>query len=85
MTLALAGFTTMPAKVIRPPIIDGSTIAYECRIQGQMECGDHTLYNGEVVAIHGDPQKASHLFTIHYSKMVAIDSRGKIDVGIDYK
>ena len=83
--LVEAGFTTSPAKVVSPPIINGSTVAYECKIIGQMECGDHTLFNAEVVAIHGDPKRASHLYSIHYTKLVSIDQRGKVNFRIEYK
>lgn len=82
---AEAGLTTGPSKVIRPPIIEGSTVAYECKVVGQMESGDHTLYKGEVVAIHGNAQRARHLYSIHYRKLVSIDHQGNIDFGIEYK
>lgn len=80
-----AGLTAMPSKVVRPPMIDGATVAYECKVVGQMGCGDHTLYNGEVVAIHGSPEKAKHLFSVHYVKLVSIDYKGNINYGIQYK
>lgn len=80
-----AGLAITPSKVVRPPIIVGSTVAYECRVVSQMECSDHTLYNGEVVAIHGDPERAKHLFSIHYVKLVSLDHKGNIDFGIVYK
>jgi flavin reductase (DIM6/NTAB) family NADH-FMN oxidoreductase RutF len=82
--LAEARLSTSPAKVVRPPIIDKSTVAYECKVVGQIECSDHTLYTGEVVATHGDPKKASHLFSIHYRKLVSIDYRGNADFGLEY-
>ena len=82
---ASAGLATSPSRVVSPPIIDGSTVAYECKIIGQMECGDHTLYSAEAVAIHGDPEKGKHLFSIHYVKLVSIDHQGNVDFGIEYK
>jgi flavin reductase (DIM6/NTAB) family NADH-FMN oxidoreductase RutF len=81
---AKAGLIATPSKVVRPPIIERSTVAYECKVVGQMECGDHTLYNGEVVAVHGDPEKAKHLFSVHY-RLVSIDYKGNIDFSIEYK
>lgn len=83
--LAEARFSTIPAKVVKPPIIEGSTVAYECKVIGQMECGDHTLYNGEVVAIHGDPGRPRHLCSIHYRKLVSLDCQGYINFAVDYK
>ena len=82
---AEAGLTTVASKVVKPPTIEGSTVAYECKVVAQMECGDHTLYNGEVVAIHGDLQRAKHLFSIHYRKLVSIGHKGDVDFTIQYK
>ena len=82
---AATGLTTTPSKVIKPPIIEGATIAYECKVVGQLECGDHTLYNSEVVAVHGDPQRAKHLCSIHYGKLISIDYQGNLDMNIEYK
>jgi flavin reductase (DIM6/NTAB) family NADH-FMN oxidoreductase RutF len=82
---AATGLTTAPSKVIKPPIIEGATVAYECKVVGKLECGDHTLYNGEVVAVHGDPQRAKHLGSIHYGKLISIDYQGNLDMNIEYK
>jgi flavin reductase (DIM6/NTAB) family NADH-FMN oxidoreductase RutF len=80
---AQGGFTAIASKLVKPPIIAGSTVAYECKVVAKMECGDHTLYNSEVVAIHSDPQRAKHLFSIHYRKLVSIDYKGNIDPNIE--
>jgi len=75
-------FTAIPSKFVKPPVIKDSTVAFECRVVSELECGDHTLYNGEVLAAHGDPDLASHLYTIHYSKLLSIDHKGNINSGI---
>jgi flavin reductase (DIM6/NTAB) family NADH-FMN oxidoreductase RutF len=80
-----AKLETVPSKVVKPPIIERSTVAYECKVVAQMECGDHTLYNGEVVAVHGDPQRAKHLCSIHYRKLISLDYQGNINLDIPYK
>ena len=71
-----AGFRQVPSKMVKPPIIEGSTVAYECKVVDQIETGDHTLYIGKVVAIHGTPEKKKHLFTIHYRKVISLDKDG---------
>jgi len=78
-----AKLSTSPAKIVKPPIISESTVAYECKVIGQMECGDHTLYNAEIVAIHGDPKKAKHLFSIHYRKLVSMDYEGNVNFDLE--
>jgi flavin reductase (DIM6/NTAB) family NADH-FMN oxidoreductase RutF len=82
---AATDLATAPSKVVKPPIIKGSTVAYECKVVGQLECSDHTLYNGEVVAIHGDPKRAKHLFSIHYAKLISIDFKGNLEMNLEYK
>jgi len=82
---AAAGLKTSPSKVVQPPLIEGATVAYECKVVGRLECGDHTLYNSEVVAIHGSPERAKHLYSIHYSKLISIDSKGNLDMNTKYK
>jgi len=82
---AAAGFKTIPATNLKPPIIEGVTAAYECKVVGELVCGDHTLFNGEIVAIHGDPQKPKHIYSVHYRKLVSIDWQGEADFNLEYK
>lgn len=79
---AEAGLHPVPSTVVKPPLIEGSTVAYECRVVGKLECSDHTMYNGEVVGIHGDPERAGHLFTIHYRKLLGVDCRGNVKLNL---
>jgi len=76
--LQKTGFTPVPSQRVKPPLIKGSTVAYECRVTDSMETGDHTLYVGKVLAIHGTPEKKSHLYSIHYRKLLGIDSQGTV-------
>jgi flavin reductase (DIM6/NTAB) family NADH-FMN oxidoreductase RutF len=64
------GFRTVPSKIVKPPIIEGSTVAYECKVVNKLETGDHTVYVGKIVAIHGTPEKPSHLYSIHYYRLI---------------
>lgn len=70
------GFKAVPSKKVTPPIIEGSTVAFECKVVNKVETGDHTLFIGEIVAIHGTPERLKHLYSIHYRKLVSIDCRG---------
>jgi flavin reductase (DIM6/NTAB) family NADH-FMN oxidoreductase RutF len=71
-----ASFQQVRATVVAPPIIEGSTVAYECKVINSVVTGDHTLFIGEVVAIHGSPEKARHLYSVHYRRLVSIDCKG---------
>jgi flavin reductase (DIM6/NTAB) family NADH-FMN oxidoreductase RutF len=77
-------FTPVPSKVVKPPMIEGSTTAYECGVVGQVETGDHTVFIAEVVALHGDPESAAHLYSIHYRKLVSIDCKGNVNFDLKH-
>jgi flavin reductase (DIM6/NTAB) family NADH-FMN oxidoreductase RutF len=70
---AMAGFTPVPAKLVRPPLVEGSTVSFECKVVNRIESGDHVLYIGDVLEVHGTPESPLHLYSIHYNKLVAID------------
>ena len=82
---AETGLTTNPAKVVRPLIIEKATLAYECKVVGVLECGDHTLYNGEIVFVHGNPELAEHIYSVHYRKLISIDSQGNLSMDLGFK
>jgi flavin reductase (DIM6/NTAB) family NADH-FMN oxidoreductase RutF len=71
------GFKTVPSKIVKPPIIDGSTVAYECKVVDKLHAGDHTIYVANIVAIYGTPEKPSHLYSIHYEKLIDISFNEK--------
>jgi len=64
------GFIALPSKIVKPPIIKDSTVAFECKVVDKIETGDHTVYVGKIVAIHGTPEKPNHLYSIHYRKLI---------------
>ena len=78
-------FKPVHSKFVKPPIIDGVTVAYENKIVDQIKTGDHTIFIAEVVAIHGNPQKLNHLYSVHYTKLVSIGSQGDINLDLEYK
>jgi len=78
------GFKPIHSKIVQPPIIEGATAAFECKVVNHVETGDHTIYIAEVVAMHGDHEKAMHLYSIHYTKLVSIDCKGNINFDLKY-
>ena len=77
-------FRPVHSKIVKPPMIEGSTVAYECRIIKQIETGDHTVYFADVVAKHGSPDRENHLYSIHYAKLLSIGSGGHIKTDLEY-
>jgi len=49
-----AGLTPIPASKVKPPLIKECVSNLECKVVASYECGDHTLFVGEVVAAHVD-------------------------------
>ncbi len=67
------GLTALPSQHVRPPTIAGSTMAWECRVTGGLDTGDHRLFVGEVVHTRGDMGAKAHLYSLHYRSLVAVD------------
>jgi flavin reductase (DIM6/NTAB) family NADH-FMN oxidoreductase RutF len=78
------GFVPMHSSVVKPPIIKGVTVAYECRVADHIETGDHTVFIAEVVAKHGDPDRAKHLYSIHYRRLLSIDCKGNLTLDLEH-
>lgn len=49
-----AGLNPIPASKVKPPLIKECVSNLECKVVASYECGDHTLFVGEVVAAHVD-------------------------------
>jgi len=50
------GLTPIPAEKVKPPLIKECVSNLECKVVASHECGDHTLYVGEIVAAHIDEE-----------------------------
>lgn len=58
------GLTPMPARSVKPPLIEECPVNIECHVLSVTRVGDHDLILGKVVAVHADEDK--------------IDSRGRV-------
>lgn len=59
--LATGCLATANAKHVAAPLIEGAIVNLECRLHGQMEAGDHTVFVGEVVTAYVDDTVPSRL------------------------
>ncbi|HTY14468.1 MAG TPA: flavin reductase family protein [Methanoregulaceae archaeon] len=67
-----SGLAFVNSEKVRCPTIDGSAVSFECRVIGEMETGDHTVFVGEVVASKGHPEEQNHLYVTHNFTMLAL-------------
>lgn len=79
------GFIALPSSIAKPPIIDGSTLAYECKVIKQLSIEDHTVFFGKILKIHGTPDKKKHLFSVNYTKLVSLDMYGNGNFDLGFK
>lgn len=53
---AQLGLKTVKAAVVKAPLLEGCAFALECKVDGRMTAGDHTVFAGRIVAAHvSDP------------------------------
>ena len=58
---AEADLEPLPAKFVRPPLIKGAVVNFECRVVGTADAGDHTIFIGEILAAHEEPDESEIL------------------------
>jgi len=66
------GLVAVPAKKVRPPLIEGCVANFECKVVGEIETGDHTIFVGEVVAAHVSEEKKRRLYNLGNYKLAGI-------------
>jgi flavin reductase (DIM6/NTAB) family NADH-FMN oxidoreductase RutF len=76
---ACSGLAAVPSKKVKPPTVDGCTVAFECKLVRSQEVGDHTLFVGEVVAVTGDTDRPRHIFVTTGIRSMAMDQKGRME------
>ena len=51
------GLTPLDSKHVKPSLIAECPVNYECRVDGVLETGDHTIFSGEVLASYLSKEK----------------------------
>jgi flavin reductase (DIM6/NTAB) family NADH-FMN oxidoreductase RutF len=83
--LEKTGLKALDAKKVKSPIIEGSSAAFECVVTDEVETGDHIVFIGEIVAMHGDADNPQHLYSIFYNKLVSMDTEGNRNFFLEFK
>ncbi|MCR4793158.1 MAG: flavin reductase family protein [Lachnospiraceae bacterium] len=63
-----AGLTPGECSVIKAPLIMESPVNIECRVTKTEDLGSHTIFYGEVVAVHADESLMDDKNVFHFEK-----------------
>lgn len=74
-----SGLVAVPSRKVRPPSVEGCTVAFECKLVQSHEVGDHTFFVGEVVAVTGDTNRPKHVFVTTRTQPLAMDQEGSTE------
>lgn len=66
---ALTGLTPLPARVVRPPLIEECPVNIECQLVEVVRTSDHDLFIGNVVAVHVDAECLDEREAVRYDKL----------------
>jgi len=66
------GLKSLEAKKVRPPLLSGCVVNLECKLEGELEAGDHTIFLGRVVAAHIDEDIHARLMNFNGKFAVAV-------------
>ncbi len=69
---AETGLTPVPASQVASPLIAECPVNIECRLIHSLELGSHTLFVGQILAVHVDEEVLDERGFIDYSRAQAI-------------
>lgn len=58
------GLTAMTARIVSPPLIDKCIVNMECKVVGQLDTGDHTIFVGEIITSYLSDEKKKRLYNL---------------------
>jgi len=58
------GLTPLSAKFVKPPLIKECVVNLECKLVGQLDTGDHTIFVGQIVASWASEDEKRNLLSI---------------------
>ncbi len=58
------GLTPLPAKFVSPPLIKECIVNLECKVTGELDTGDHTVFAGEILNYWGSEDQRRNLLSI---------------------
>ena len=62
------GLTAVPGKHVRPPLIKECLMNMECRVVGELDTGDHTIFAGEILTAYVSEKSGKRLYHLKGDK-----------------
>lgn len=59
-----AELTAQPAKDVHPPLIEECLVNMECKVEGELDTGDHTIFAGKIVRAYVSEKEGRRLYTL---------------------
>lgn len=66
--MADSGFTLVPSEIVKPDLIHGCLVNFECKLHDSLLTGDHTIFVGEIVKGHHDGENGERLMNFGHGK-----------------
>jgi flavin reductase (DIM6/NTAB) family NADH-FMN oxidoreductase RutF len=63
---------SLKAREVKPPLLLGCIVNLECKLEGELEAGDHTIFLGKVVAAYIDEEIHARLLNFSGKFAVAV-------------
>ena len=56
------GLVILPSKKVKPPLIDGCVLNFECKLLQEIPAGGNVLFIGEILAAHVSGEEKNRLY-----------------------
>lgn len=66
----------LKAKEVKPPLLSGCVVNLECKLEGELEAGDHTIFLGRVVTAYVDEDILDRLLNFGKGKFAVAIPQG---------
>ncbi len=65
-----AELTPIPAKMVTAPAIRECIAHVECKVESQLEAGDHTIFVGKILAAYANPGVFTERYSLENARML---------------
>ncbi|MCD5390998.1 flavin reductase family protein [candidate division NPL-UPA2 bacterium] len=70
------GLTAQPAKEVRPPLMEECLVNMECKVVGELDTGDHTIFAGRIVRASVSEEEGQRLYSLGGERLGGVRESG---------